>query len=57
MKREIFLEGKRGWAAAALQGLRLRTGGAAASGIFTFEEKRTTNFSRETCRWTREGAR
>jgi hypothetical protein len=55
MKKEIFLEGKRGWAAAARQCPRLRAGGA-ERGIFTLEEKRITNLSRETCRRTHEGA-
>ena len=55
MKKEIFLEGKRGEAAGTLRGIRLRTVGA-APGAFTFEEKRAMNASRETAGRTREGA-
>jgi hypothetical protein len=55
MKNETFLEGKRSRAAAAPQGLRLRVGGA-ERGIFTFEEKRTTDLAPRTCGRAREGA-
>ncbi len=55
MKKEIFLEGKRGGRRARADGSRLRTGGA-VMGMFTFEEKRTTDLSREESGRTREGA-
>jgi hypothetical protein len=50
MKKEIFLEGKRGRAGGTLRGSRLRTG-RAVQGKFTFEEKRSTDVLRETSGW------
>jgi hypothetical protein len=55
MKKKIFLEGKRGWAAHEHRGTLPRFG-RAWRGTFTFKEKRSTDLSRETSGRACEGA-